>query len=504
MFSSRSISTKFAWLALLFGAAGLSAQIDPNQVNWPTGTTGCVYAPATNTCVSPGGAPGAPAVGVLTVNSYTQGPAGTLDIAVTPAAASELNVLTTASLNGRLAVNYLPGAYAAHIYQIVSAASITGSFSNVVQTGTPGNFVTGLYYNPDPHVELVVEPWSAAQGYGAIDTATLDQAQSLSSIVSSRQPSAGCSGDMRARLDSVNGETRTSGASALDQDKSCEGTAVWSQVLAYGSNTSSSSLASSANDASGGISAGVETVVREFSDHRFGGGQSLGLALAYTSNRLSQSAASLTSTGNTLFVSLYGGLKAGGVAIDAQAFYLDTQWSMKRSVAGYGVASSSPNGQTAGGALQISYPLGATGFEPYARVSYASFDRRSTVETGPSIGALALAESSTSTPSTLAEAGLKWTGAYSQSGGVKISPALQIGVQQNLSANDRTAASSLALIPGTDFGAAATKPDQTSVVVGGTLKARVDTRFDLFTSLNGRFSGNQTDGSIAFGGSYRF
>jgi hypothetical protein len=42
-------------LAALAACRPAVAQINPNQVNWPTGSTGCVYAPATNTCVIPSG-----------------------------------------------------------------------------------------------------------------------------------------------------------------------------------------------------------------------------------------------------------------------------------------------------------------------------------------------------------------------------------------------------------------------------------------------------------------
>jgi len=42
-------------LAALAACRPAVAQINPNQINWPTGSTGCVYAPATNTCVVPSG-----------------------------------------------------------------------------------------------------------------------------------------------------------------------------------------------------------------------------------------------------------------------------------------------------------------------------------------------------------------------------------------------------------------------------------------------------------------
>ena len=56
MFSLRSISIRvFVMLAALAACRHALAQINPNQINWPTGSTGCVYAPATNTCVVPSG-----------------------------------------------------------------------------------------------------------------------------------------------------------------------------------------------------------------------------------------------------------------------------------------------------------------------------------------------------------------------------------------------------------------------------------------------------------------
>ena len=454
---------------------------------------GTIVGPVVNTSgvVSPGGGS---APGRLTVSSYNQGPAGTLAITVSPTAASQLNVLGVASLNGNLTLNYRPGPYSAHVYQIVAGSTITGGFASLTENGKPSNVVTALFNDPDPHVDLVVEPYSSGEGYGAVETASLDQAQSMAAIISNRQDSAGCSGDMRARLNAGNGETHTSGANTLDQDSSCYGTAVWSQVLARGSHTSASALASAANETSGGIIVGA--------DRRFGGGQSVGVAVAYADNHLTQTA--LSTTGAAWFVSLYGGVKAGDVAIDGQAFYMGSQWTMKRSVAGYGEASSSPNGATSGAAVQISYPAPGGGFKPYVRVSYASFDRRATTETGPAIGPLALGVSSSATTSTLAEVGVKWGAAYARPDGMIVRPELQVALQQDLSNNDRTVAARLVMIPGANFPSSAAKPDQTSVALSGALKAQIAHRFDLYTSVNGRFSGNQSEGAIAFGGAYQF
>jgi autotransporter-associated beta strand protein len=460
---------------------------------------GTINGPVNNTSgvVSPGGPPSAPATGVLTVSSYSQGPNGTLAVAVSPTQASELNVLGVASLNGKLSVTYLPGAYTAHIYPIVSGATISGGFSSVIQSGTPTRFVTALYSDPDPHVDLVIEPYSAAQGYGAIETSTLTEAQSIASMVYDRQGSAGCEGDMRAHLDADNGEVKATATSSLDQGKSCEGSSMWARAIASADQVSSSSIASAANDTTGGILVGI--------DHRFAGGQTVGVAVAYTSNRLTQGGAGLASTGDATFVSVYGGLDAGGFNIGGQAFYMGSHWSMKRSVAGYGIASSDPNGATGGAAINISYPLKDSGVEPYARLSYASFDRNSTVETGPQISALALAVASGAANSTQAEIGFKWAATYKQPDGMVLSPQLRAGLQQDLSANSRTIAANLALVPvGTNFLSSSTKPDQTSAVASGALKARIDTRLDFFAAVSGRFSGNQSEGTISIGGAYRF
>ena len=415
---------------------------------------------------------------------------------MTPSAASELNVLGAASLNGKLDINYQPGAYAAHVYSILGAASITGGFSSVVQTGTPTAFVTALYNLADPHIQLVIEPVSAAQGYGAIETSTLDQAQSIASMVYDRQANAGCSGDMRAGFDASNGTTKTTSTSALDQDHSCDGTSFWGHVLARTDHTSASSVASAATGTNGGFIGGI--------DHRFAAGETLGLAVAYTSNRMTEGDAALASTGDSTFVSVYGGVVVDGLNLDAQAFYMGSNWSMKRTVAGYGVASSNPNGTTGGASLAVSYRLANTGLQPYARISYASFGRDSTTEYGPQIGPLALATASRTTDSTRAELGVKWSASYVQSNGLVLSPEVRAGLEQDLSANDRALASSLALIPGTNFQSASTKPDQTAGVLSGTLKARVDGKLDFYSTLGGRFSGNQNEATVSIGGNYRF
>ena len=165
---------------------------------------------------------------------------------------------------------------------------------------------------------------------------------------------------------------------------------------------------------------------------------------------------------------------------------------------------ANPNGSTGGASLAISYRVNDSGLEPYARVSYAHFNRDATTEVGPMIGPLSLGVGSGSTDSTRAELGLKWSANYAMPSGMTLSPELRAGLQQELSSEDRTVVARLALVPGTDFAASSTKPDQTAGVVSAALKARVSDRLDFSATVGGRFSGNQSEGTVSIGGDYRF
>ncbi len=443
---------------------------------------GAVNGPVTNpTGVVQPGSSGT--VGTLTVASYTQGSNGTLAIQVTPTAASELKVTGAATLGGTLALNYASGPYTPRIFTIVSGAPVSGGFSNVTKTGLPANVVMGLSQTATAE-NLTVEPTSAAQAYGAVTTSTLDQAQSLASMIIDRTVSAGCSGDLWARA-------------AAGQRKTCDSVGVWASVLGRAEHTSGSASAPAANQSDGGFMAGV--------DRDFGGRGSVGLSLGGTQGGMSQSSVSTTSVSNNLFASVYGGVSAGDFMLTGEAYYMNSRWTVKRSVAGYGIARSSPNGETGGAVFQVSHPIQSTGFNAYARFSYADFSRGSAVETGPSIGTLALATQGQSTSSSILEAGVMLAQhAYALGNGVVINPSLRMGVEDDLAGAKRDVSSSLALIGQTGFMGPSVRPDETSGVLAGAVRAKMSDRFDLSADVRARFSGNQTEGAISFSASYRF
>jgi hypothetical protein len=40
-------------LGSVFWSVGAATKLNPNQINWPTGSAGCLFAPGSNLCVSP-------------------------------------------------------------------------------------------------------------------------------------------------------------------------------------------------------------------------------------------------------------------------------------------------------------------------------------------------------------------------------------------------------------------------------------------------------------------
>src|SRR6185312_6887521 len=97
--------------------------------------------------------------------SYTQGSGGALDIEVSPSAASQLKVVGAASIAGTLNLNFDPGTYTPQLFTILSAGSLTGTFSTVNRNNAPAGFVEGVGYS-STGVLLVGEATSGASVYG--------------------------------------------------------------------------------------------------------------------------------------------------------------------------------------------------------------------------------------------------------------------------------------------------------------------------------------------------
>jgi fibronectin-binding autotransporter adhesin len=113
------------------------------------GTVGNIVNTAGN--VMPGGS----SIGVLHVTgNYTQSAAGALTIAVGPGAASQLQVGGAVNLAGALNLIFARGNYHGASYKIVTAASVSGVFSNVTANDPLGVSHSILYDATDVILQL--------------------------------------------------------------------------------------------------------------------------------------------------------------------------------------------------------------------------------------------------------------------------------------------------------------------------------------------------------------
>jgi autotransporter-associated beta strand protein len=436
---------------------------------------GAILGAVTNTAggtVAPGGT-----IGTLTVGGYTQGAGSTLAIEVSPTAASRLNVVGAASLNGRLALAFDPGHYAPRVYEILAGAPVSGTFSSVTSSGTLGG---GLGYTLDytpTQVDLVLETTSPAQVYGGVSSATLDRAQGFAGLVEDRFGDAGC----------ANG---TTGKPA----SACDGMGAWAQAIAntdrVGSSASGFGFTSSGSGVIGGL------------DRRWANGATTGAAFGYDQEDLSMGGASAKASGASYYGALYGRWVVGRAWLDGQAFYMHSDWTVNRRVAGEGATTSSPGGNTEGFLVQASVPLARGDLRPYARVTYADFGRGAVQESGLSGWGYTVA--SAQTTSILGEVGLLLGHSFAGEGGREIRPALQIGVQQELGDRSRDVSASATGLSGSGFALSSAAAPGVAGVVDASLKVVLSRRFELTTDLRGRFSGAATDASASLGGVFRF
>jgi fibronectin-binding autotransporter adhesin len=436
---------------------------------------------AINGAVSNGGivAPGG-TIGTLTVASYTQGAAGTLAIEVAPGQASQLNVLGAASLNGTLALTFDAGTYGAHVYEIVAGAPVSGTFSTIAKTGLTAGVVAGLTY-ASGQVDLVTEATAPATAYGGLSTATLDRAQSFASLVEDSFGGAAC----------ADGSVAGPKAAASD---ACNGMRAWAQVIGSTDHVSGVDGGFGFNNKGAGFIGGI--------DRRWGEGAALGAAFGYADNDFAMNGALSSASGRSFFGGVYGRWTQGPVQLDGQGYYMKTDWPLRRVIAGYGTATSSPDGDSEGFLIQASAPIGQSGVRPYLRFAYARFSRNAVTEAG--VGSLGYEVLAGAAVSSLGEAGFIYAPASVQLGGHPLAPVLRVGVQEDFSGRFIPVSASLAGVAGTDFTVDYAKPGRTAGVADASVKVGLTQTFQLTGEIRGRFGANQSEGVASVGGVLRF
>ena len=408
-------------------------------------------------------------IGTLTVGSFSQGPNGTLAIEVSPTQASQLKSLGAASLDGTLALTFDPGSYSAAIDQIITGSPVTGTFANVTASGSPG-IAYGISYS-STGVDLVTETTTNAQVYGGVSVATLDQARGLARTVEGRLNDCG------------------DGSSS-----SCQDIGVWVKGFASGDQLDSRGGYLGLHNTTSGVIGGI--------DKNWADASSLGVAFSYGYDTLHMGAASSKASGASYFAALYGRLVDGETWFDGQAFYMHNDWSVRRSISGYGTATSNPGGDTEGVLLEASTAIETPDLRPYLQGAYVHFHRQSATETG--VGPLGYVVSSDSSNLGYVEAGIRFAHSYTLDNGDAIRPSVGFGVQQNFGDMTQSVIASLSGLSGTGFAVDAAKMDGVAAVADASLDFALTPNFDLTVDLQGHVGNSHTEGMALIGGAFRF
>ena len=435
---------------------------------------GTILGAVTNTAggtVRPGGS-----IGTLTVGSYVQGANSTLAIEVSPTQSSLLQVTGTASIAGTVAVTLDPGTYASHVYPILTAASVTGTFSTLTASGAalPG-LVYGLSYAPAGNeVDLVLASTKGTSVYGDALSAALDSADAYARTVLDH--GVDCAGSDQA-----------SGGTA------CASNGVWLKALGSTGETDSTPLASGYSFNRGGFIGGIDRTVAA--------GIKLGVSFGWQHTSTNSFDYAASAKVDQYDFGLYTSVQLGVARIDADGFYGSSTNHVTRDTQGGGTALAQFNGRGYGGAVRLSLPLKDSVATPFAELRWTHQTRDGVAESG--VGALDFAIARQSHDDGHAIAGLRIAPVYSAGAG-SITPHLEIGVDQQIGQTDRTVYGTLASVTGANFAGAAVSAARTAALVKLGFNAQTSRSIEFFGDIDWKYSDNHNEGTANIGLRARF
>lgn len=380
--------------------------------------------------LSPGGT-----IGTLTLGgNYTQGSSGTLSIEVSPTAASKLVVGGAASLGGTLALVFDPGTYTSHTYTLLTASSISGTFSTVTGTN-PSGLAQSILYESDPSVVLqlsgTVTPTNDTI-YPAVTSTAILTAQQMNGIILDRvgQRAAGVAdGEVAALGGSMgspvqvaqgNAAVLTDAAQALPQALGSEG--GWFRGVGGFASLNGNSTAPGFTSSTGGFVAGYD---RPIAPNVY-----LGVAGGYLYSAIGEHSTS-SGTEDSARVAVYVGALLGPGLLSATAGYAHDWLGTERGLA-TGTASENHGADEATAAAQWSLPQpiqgllgGIATLTPKAGLQFVHLSEGSFAETGA--GGFDLSNSGHGTDSLQPYVGAALSQKYTTASGTVITPEVRLG-----------------------------------------------------------------------------
>ncbi len=429
---------------------------------------GTIHGGVTNNgAVTPGGS-----IGTLSVyGNYTQGSTGTLSLDVGPNAVSQLLVLGTANLDGRLDLNYLPGDYMPTVRTLLlTVGGISGNFASVTSTGAP-DMLQFVSYLPTA-VDLTLQPASDVV-VTSLSTAAIESAHRATGEVLSH-----------AGLDRSGAETRSG---------------VWLDAQGQFDQYRTSVPGQEFSTDSPSLLAGI--------DHSYDSGLRVGAAGGYSHINLQQSAAQASGAADQYQASLYGGFKSEGMMFSGSAGYTWAHFHAHRgfsSTLGPQTASASFDGRIMSAAVQAEkrLSLGALSLTPRAGLDYAHLDRDGTAESGSP--AFDLSYASGRAESLRPFAGLELSATYRTDGGAEVMPAMRIGYSHEVLSISRGVVASLQRGSNAleSFGLS---PSRDLLTVGGRIEVQVESQIYLHAEASASApTGNHMSQTVSAAVEYRF
>jgi fibronectin-binding autotransporter adhesin len=469
------------------------------------GTIGGDVANLAGGVVAPGGSTGTLTLG----GDYSQGSMSQLLIEVSPTAASQLKVLGNARLDGNLGLVYEPGVYSQASYDIVNAASITGTF-DTVQGRAPAGFTQSVTYSP---TDVTLNLESGGPIIVAPTNDTIFTALSTAALLAAQQANGALLTHMgELHLGTGSPKVQTALAATAPTQVAFAGTADqladllpeipqavgqmggWFKAIGSFASLDGSITTPDFDTQAGGFLAGFDKAVSA--------NFTVGVAAGYLHTNLSEAGGASGSL-DTPRLAVYGTYTLGNLAVDATAGYAYDFIDSSRPFANLGqTASSSYNGQEANAALQVSTRANFAGitFMPAAGLAFVHVAQNGVSESGaPGFNLNVNGNSANSLRPFVALTAAK---SYTTDGGTVITPEADIAYSYETLA---TTPPSLVQVGGGSFTVPGLMPSRSQLIIGGGVTAQLtDTlAFEAAYHITPP-TGNLLSQTISLGLDYRF
>jgi autotransporter-associated beta strand protein len=418
-----------------------------------------------NGTVSPGAS-----IGTLTVNSFAQGPSGTLAIEISPTSSDRLHVLGAASLDGTLQITTIGLSALPQTLTFLDAGSISGQFSNVVINSDSGLAVGGLEYS-ETTVSLVVAPQSSAQLYTAFNHSSFNTTASLGNALFEHMATQVCRPSIPARA-------------------ACPEAVVWAQGIGSSGSVNSQGTSSTFTTRFSGVMGGL--------DYRSDDGIRLGLVASYVTQNLRLTGNQGRVTADTILLAGTAGIELQGGQLDATLFYVASEGSATRPALAV-TAKASPKSDGIGAAIQYALPVLRDYVTARARITYIDLTQDAIIETGASpygVGA-----NQKTGAALFGDFGLMFEHSYTMRSGTVLTPEFSLGARVMASRPSGSIVAYLSDAGGSPFTFTGSQIERTSFTAGLGISAHRRGGLGLYLRADGRIGGSEREGIISVGGS---